>query len=339
MPSNPQPQPVQINDPWLESDDIEYVRYSNAPPGGESLQIGESVDVFGSYNRYGLMSSADPHMTGFAYLFLTTPSLNVSDDLSWVANSTPFAKSSNNNMKASSYFQELASNEPAILRALSYPVPGSNPDASASPFIKLLSNKFTAIDMRDTVLRTKAVGETPMGYKLTLPMSYIESVSSEQLSITFHETSGLEVTKMIKLWVEYIHMVSIGWIVPNPYCLLNLELDYVSSIFYICTKPDGRTITYYAKFTGAFPIAVPYSAFGYKLGERDLPELTIPFAYNYKEDMDPDILAVDFNCAANGGLISGSAPAIDVSVSQEPADQSESGSQPKLKWVLNFGGN
>jgi hypothetical protein len=71
-------------------------------------------------------------------------------------------------------------------------------------------------------------------------------------------------------------------------------IDYMSSIYYFVLEPDGKTLKYWAKYTGCWPNQIPYSQMSYRRGESTMVELEGTFVYTSKEDMSVAILE-DFN--------------------------------------------
>ena len=228
-------------------------------------------------NKYKILDQLDSLTTGYSFIFITTPSLNFSKD----------------NLNKEPFFRDIKQTEPYLLDYLTTS-PGK------SPFIRILTNRAKSFETKDTVLRTRTVGETFEGYKLQLGGSPVESLVADQFSITYWEDSNLTIIKLHKIWTEYMEHVRRGRFVPSKQVLETGTIDYLSSLYYFLLSPDGETIIYYAKYTGVAPIAVPYSSLGYRLGEiNSNVELTIPYIYSFKEDLDPDILN-DFNNVAGG---------------------------------------
>ena len=104
---------------------------------------------------------------------------------------------------------------------------------------------------------------------------------------------------MMTLWVKYMENLSNGVFNPNPEMVRARKLDYMSSLFYFVFEPDGRTLKYWVKFTGCFPTEIPSSSLGYQKGSSEAVSVSIPFQYNVKEEMDPDILK-EFNMLSLG---------------------------------------
>lgn len=236
-----------------------------------------NLDIMKDFNKYKLGMGDDYLDQGHAYIFITTPNLNLGG-----------ANNSQYNFESSEFLNQMKKKDKAILNAL------TTDQENFNPFIPLLSNRFTNFETKDTVARTKYIGETFSGFKQTYPESNIESVVSDQFQIKFIETANMDITKLHKVWCDYIEGVRRGMLLPSDNTINSGVVDYFSSIYYFMVKPDGKTITYFAKYTGVAPINVPYSAYSYSEGERGLVDVSIQYIYSYKEDMEPEIIS-DFN--------------------------------------------
>jgi hypothetical protein len=232
-----------------------------------------SVDIINQYDIYKLRNSnMDMAERGFSYVFFTTPNLNLSEE----------------NVATDSFFSEMFKREPDLINSL------TTDTKKFSPFIKLLTNCSEDFSPSDTVLKTKELAETLAGFKLLLPSLMTDSIVANQFTINYTERRDLPITKIHKLWVDYMEFVRRGLMLSSNYSIKNRIFDYFSSVYYFTLEPDGQTIQYYCKYTGVAPIAVPYSAFNYNRGEIGEVKLNIPYIWSYKEDMNPDILS-DFN--------------------------------------------
>jgi hypothetical protein len=232
------------------------------------------IDVMKEYDIYRKTNPIDHdvYVKGIPYAFITTPKLNLSQD----------------NINRDNFLIYMKHNEPELFKALMMS------DATASPFIKLLTNTFRGIDGKDLASRTIDVNETYYGYKQTLPISTVDSQVGDTVTLRFEEYKYLPVVKIHKLWVEYTEKVRRGIFEPSRDAIQKRYIDYVCSIFYFVLDFDGETILYWSKYTGAVPISVPYGALVTDGKDHDIPEIGVEYIYSFKEDMDPAILS-DFN--------------------------------------------
>ena len=168
-----------------------------------------------------------------------------------------------------------------------------NTGTSSVPFINIITNAVERFETKDLLLKTKEIGETFYGEKLHWGDNYFESIGGDVLTLEFTEYSDLSLTLLHKAWVDYIHAVKLNKVQThrgkNDFVEKKI-IDYASSIYYFLLDVDGKTIKYYAKYTGVFPISVPFSAMSFNLGQNEVKKLSIQYQYSFKEDMDPRIL-------------------------------------------------
>jgi hypothetical protein len=240
----------------------------------EGISLYKHIDVFDEYDifRKSPPTEHDVYVKGIPYVFITTPKLNFE-----LANTV-----------RDNFMQHIASEHPDIMKSL------NGNGQSISPFIRLLTNTFRGMDGKDLAARTIDVAETFYGHKQTLPISIVDSQQGDTMTIKFEDFKNLPVVKLHKLWLEYTEKVRRGIFRPNEDAIKKRYLDFVSSIYYFVLDFDGETILYYSKYTGAYPISVPYSNLVTDGFEHDIPELSVEYAYSFKEDMEPAIL-MDFN--------------------------------------------
>lgn len=259
---------------------------NSTPNDYYNFQATEQIDIINKYNAYKKFGEGmDPIVKGIPFLFFTTPRLNMSDV----------------NLSRDTFFYYLNDSEPEILKMLSYGYRADG-NSSSSPFIKLLTNTFETFNTKDTVARTKEVGETFYGMKQMLPGSIVDSITGDDLSIRYKDYKNLPILKLHKAWFDYIEHVRRGKFAPSLEAITKRYIDYVSSIYYFLLDFDGETILYYCKYTGVAPISVPYSAFNIDVGTHDILEYDINYVYSFKEDMNPSIL-IDFNKVASGNAL------------------------------------
>lgn len=259
---------------------IERNKDSN-PPVVETIKEPDfikNVNLKEDYNTRRILHNELMEVKGIPYLFVTTPMLNLNTD----------------NIKKDSYLSWMANTNPSVLSMLSYGNVQSNAYSTTNPFIPLLFNHALSFDAKDTVSKTKEVGETFYGYKLTLPAADVDSIVGDEVSIRYRDQQGLPVLHLHKTWFEYHNKVRRGLLAPSRDAILNHYLDYTSSIYFFLTEMDGETLQYWCKMTGVAPINVPYSVFGGEWNNHDIIEYTIQYVYSFKEDLNPDIL-LDFN--------------------------------------------
>ena len=286
---------------WIGSDqmavDINGVRtdmeaYLNSLKPRKRVHTNDWVDYqtrykYWDFNRFRLNDGQDYLSSGVAYAFFTRPHLNLLRNKNILDPFLRSVKEANNN---------------SVAHKLMCDLDGLQGGSGNSSFIKVLTNSIESFECKDTVLKTREVGETFLGDKMSWGDTSIESTGPDTFTIEYTEYSDMSITLLHKIWLDYINAVKIDKI--RPYrankknkadndaadYILEKKLDYASSMYYFLTDADGTTIKYFAKYTGVFPISVPYSAMSFKLGESSVKKLSVQYQYSFKEDMNPEIL-------------------------------------------------
>ena len=256
----------------------EYLKY---------IRLNQNINELNYFNPYRVGDPySDALVKGFPILFVTTPVLNLSKK----------------NISNSQFFKYMSDYNHGLFKMLNFNGFGSNgsedqniPWHTTQPFIPLLTNKFVSVDVKDTQAASKEFGTTFYGFKMELPGPLIDSINGGQFSIQFLETRDAAITKIFKVWLEYIEGVTRGKFHTSQEAINQKILDYTCSVYYFLLDMDGETIQYYCKYTGCTPTNVPYSQYAQESnGGHDIVNMSIDFNYSLKEDMDPQILT-DFN--------------------------------------------
>ena len=277
-----------------------------------------NADLYKGFNTFRVSEGIDYFSSNITYIFFTKPMMNLISP-----------KNINDDFIRSLQVSEPSSTSHLILEQL---------DALSSTsgcFNMLLSNTAESFDLKDNILKTKEVGETRMGSKIILGDNSMESYNSDSFTIQYTELSDMSITKMHKTWVDYIHLVKHNE--AAPYMCKSTEganalsapkakddtskyyysytqnqstsrdfvqdkvLDYVCSVYYFRTAEDGCTLKYWAKYTGVFPLNVPFSAMSFSMGENKLKQLSVNYTYSFKEDMNTAILLEFQHLCNNSG--------------------------------------
>lgn len=234
----------------------------------------------------------DSATTGFGFIFMTRPMLFL----------TPSPKKGNNlselayenTVKESSFVPFILteagnSADKVLINMLSY-----DQSSFESSFMPVFTNECKGFSTNDVSLDQTNVFSTKQGFNQVLPTHASASRAPSQVGIQVQEDSNLTFTKIMKLWVEYIEYITDGTFSANPEMVRDGIIDYTSSIYYFLLEPDGKTIKYWAKYTGCWPTNIPYGSFNYTKGDVQTIDLSLNFNYMTKEDMNPKILE-DFN--------------------------------------------
>lgn len=257
----------------------------------EDIALDNSFKKFDGYytNIY-----KDSFVSGNAFMFITKPLLYINPIKS---TTTSLDRSAYINMTRDPNFAQYITTEALnnidryIPQMLSYNLSNTN---VTSLFMPIFTNACKSFDSNDIAMGQTELFDTKQGHRQSLPTHKTESEAANTLSITVTEDNNLSFTKIMNLWVNYISNITDGTFDANPEMVLNGVLDYTCSIFYFVLEPDGKTLKYWAKYTGCWPTSIPYGSFRYTKGDNSLVDLNLTFAYSVKEDMNPLILE-DFN--------------------------------------------
>lgn len=254
------------------------------------------IDSLTRFNGFYTNVYRDPFISGNAFVFVTKPLLFL-DPIK------PAVKEYKRNMAYMNMTrdpvftqflktEQLNDMDDSIIKSLSY-----IENYTESNFLPIFTNECKSFDIQDVTLEQYDAFETKQGHKQVLPSHKTMSEAANNISISVTEDSNLSFTKMLTLWVNYIANITDGTFDANPDMVLNGCLDYMCSIFYFVLEPDGKTLKYWCKYTGCWPTTIPYSPLNYSKGSNEPVDLSIPFQYMVKEDMNPRILE-DFNTIA-----------------------------------------
>ena len=184
-----------------------------------------------------------------------------------------------------------------------------------TPFIPIISNCCTSCTgAKDLSLETKTTEGDYHGNKLQYAKAGDETFEPGEISLEFDDIYGSPILHLINLWVNYIHFLSKGVCTTWGYYVKYRIIDYTCSVYIFMTEKDGMTISRWAKWTGCFPKSVPLSNIQHNIQIQPdvLRTLSVPFAYNRYEPMNPATL-VDFNTMMNKFIFQKNASRIKMS--------------------------
>lgn len=118
-------------------------------------------------------------------------------------------------------------------------------------------------------------------------------------SLEFNETKELLVTHIHTDWMQYMYDISMGKKSRSPQMFAQNIIDYAVSFFVFLTEPDGKTITYWSKYTGAFPEGISTSAFAGQKSQHSIAPVTINYTATAREIMKVEILQDFISVATN----------------------------------------
>jgi hypothetical protein len=121
------------------------------------------------------------------------------------------------------------------------------------------------------------------GFKWSVPTNVD---IGDTISIKFFESSGIPIYHIHNAWVNCIRSLVLG----TTEKLGATQADYKATILYATTKPDGRTLEFFAKFVGVYPTKVPTDSFAGDITASDKLEIdqeySIDFMFNTPDIRD-----------------------------------------------------
>lgn len=232
-----------------------------------------------AFNRFKIVFPGQQLENSIGYVFFTKPDLNL------------FARYSNgatiNTEIANRYeFVDLLKTDPELFRCL-------QDNQGGGPFIYPLCNAVQNFPTKDEIIKTRESVETANDWKVMYAHRINDSRASDSVDLTFLDDRNLTVYKTLKIWVNYMNLISIGLIKPHPDNRRDKILDYASSIYYFLTDETGTNIIYYCKLVGTFPLNIPSSAMGWDKGSSKQLEYNVTFQYSMKDESP--LVIRDFN--------------------------------------------
>lgn len=250
--------------------------------------------ILTSFFGYNNPVYLDAFNSGSAFIFMTKPSLylapikpsitNTIDQLAYL-----------NMCKDPKFTQFLINeckteNDKMLIKQLSYQTFGDVP----SYFLPIFTNLVRNSDLIDITLGNYTAFATRNGFSYILPSFTTQSETAGNFSLTVTETSNMDFTKMMTIWVNYINNIVRGIFSANQIMINNNIIDYASSLYIFILAPDGKTIKSYARYTGVYPTAIPLSSASANRGSTGALDLNLSFQYTLYEANNPKILE-DFN--------------------------------------------
>lgn len=230
-------------------------------------------------NRFKKAFPGEEYENGFGFIFFTKPELNFFERGTNALQYNP-------EILKIPHFQDTLKFFPEVFRTLQN-------NQGGGPLVLPLCNLVKNFSTKDTVIKTRESAETANDWKIIYGHRMNDSKASDTIDFQFSDDRNLMVYKTIEAWVNYISLISEGYITPHPMNRLNKILDYASSIYYFLVAEDCTSILYYTKLIGAFPINIPESSMAYDLGNFKPLEYNVTFQYSFK-DTSPLVIK-DFN--------------------------------------------
>ena len=241
------------------------------------------------YNRFKIPTPNDTLTKTFSHVFFTRPDCNILRKVSsgsWKLTDT---------VKDNPVFSVgMAMNEHLL-----YQLTSTGP--YYNDFMMYASNKAGSFEEKDTSIDMDTYGKTFRGHSIAYGKHNVKSKASSEFSVTYNDDRNLHITHLHNYWTEYISGVYTGRFTPDLNKILQKELDYACSAYYIVTAENGEDIIYWAKYYGVFPTNVPTSMLSWSAGQVITnPEVNITYAYSIREPMNPETL-YEFNLNSHPG--------------------------------------
>lgn len=228
------------------------------------------------YNRFKFAFPDDILSKGYMHVFMTRPDVNyydvAGDNLRSEVGGDPFLK-------------YMAGKKPQIVKQL-VEANGDN-----HQFMMLLSNKARGFSLTDDGINHDTYGKSRSGYSIAYGRRR-DSELGGSLNIAYKDTRDFDILNLHKLWVDYIVNVFSGKWTPKSTYIRNKIIDYATAVYVIVTAEDFETVLFWTKYYGVFPVSLPFSAISWESGSTlSSPELSVTYAYSWKEDLNPIALA------------------------------------------------
>lgn len=242
---------------------------------------------YNKFNRYGWRNPYDTDIPSKEFLFFTKPDLNFYDN-----NYPSGSNSLQQGLRDSSYLCDVANRQPQVLATLQSSCFNSG-GAYHTNFMNIFSNAVcSSLELPSIDAESHESTPNVMGTAIQYRGHSLKSDVGYDFSLSFYDTSYLEIYNIVKAYDEYERYLKLGLASPKRDYILNHIVSDQFSIFKFIVGSDGETILYYAKLTGCYFKDVPRNEFG-ELNTGQL-KYALGFHAQFIEDNNPEILA-DFN--------------------------------------------
>lgn len=295
------------------------------PPDYEGDVILSDVDNYNLRNEAPYTTRHLTHMNRFhlptnnsglstkSFIFVSRPDLNLFNELDRSGRIDPWAM--NPNLKRLPGFKYLArirgtQSDPGIGNTIMNSLEYYGTSGLDTPWLSIFTNQAKGYSISDREMDVTEMGETFHGNKVLYAEPTFRHKIGGTTTIPFLERRDLTLYYTLRMWIEYIQAVSLGYCKPRWCHMYNGEVDYAVSLYYIQTDETMENILYWEKLTGLIPLTVPDSFFEWSDGgsPKDM-EYSITFAYSFRTVMDEYHLSEINNSytkfRANGNNING----------------------------------
>jgi len=269
------------------------MRKPSADGRGDVYGLNSLVKSF-RVNKYIPSGEIDYFQNGFSHIFFVKPDLNLTQ------NAVAAMDMTGNPMLGDIITNLNYNNNELIDYWSDFPVPNSDYSRSNNYISYLLSNLLENIPVTDLTLETKDAYENLKGFRMPYGLTHYKNTWGGDITLTFKDTKTLLLNNIFQVWLKYISIMKEGIAECTPKFKNYGYMDYAGAIYGFITEPDGQTITHWFRYTGVFPVTVPFSTISTARSGQDIPEFSVNFKYAIYESNDVNILK-DFNYIMNNG--------------------------------------
>ena len=231
------------------------------------------------FNRFRIKTPGSELENTNYFVFFTKPDCNI-----FVEGSS--GSIVNEQIRNCYYFHDICRYHPKILRNIQY-------NQGEGDFITPFYNLCESFSLSDRMIKTRDSIETSNDWKTVYGNRINDSTGAGTFNVTLSDTRHLIVFHTLEAWILYIDCITKGFIAPTDKNRDDKILDYAGAVYFFATAEDGKTILYYRKYIGVFPLNIPDNIFSYSIGQHKKLEYDIQFQYS-SIDTSPAVIT-DFN--------------------------------------------
>lgn len=170
---------------------------------------------------------------------------------------------------------------------------------SEHDFIAFLVGKTEALQIPDMSIKNYSISQPYTNMLMPYAGNAIESTTGGTFDVTFREDRELHIHKFFQAWLEYIDGATRGTMGPIDKYIQYNKFDYMTSVYYFICLPDGESIVWWTKYTGAMPTNVANSDLSFNLRGQIDNRTSVPFVYFNHRPLDA-VTLTDFNKNSSG---------------------------------------
>ena len=159
-----------------------------------------------------------------------------------------------------------------------------------STFVPIITNLVKGFPENDYSTTTQEAWATYAGKNIV----YGDGLTTEynvDFTLVYNETQDALITRIHKSWLNYIYEAKMGRLVREYTSLHNNILDYAVAFYVFHTQPDGKTINYWAKYTGAIPSGLGVGSLGLDNKQsHDVQTMSVTYKAAVREILTKEII-------------------------------------------------